>query len=79
MKDTPKLLALKTLIGQLGEEIYGRTERLLIFTSSPVVSLIVALVWPSFLSVYLNTNKLTVAKTALRYQANAMVLIRRPS
>ena len=47
-KDAPKLLALKTLIDRLGDDIYGRPERLLIFTSSPVVSLIVTLVWFSF-------------------------------
>lgn len=28
-----------------GEDIYGRAEKLVIFTSSPVISLIVGLVW----------------------------------
>lgn len=43
-KDAPKLLALKNIIDQLGEDIYGRPEKLVIFTSSPVVSMIVGLV-----------------------------------
>lgn len=40
----PKLIALKQLIESLGEDVYGRPEKLVIFTSSPVVSHIVALV-----------------------------------
>ena len=43
--DAPKLQALRTILDQLGQDIYGRPEKLLMFTSSPTVSLIVALVW----------------------------------
>lgn len=77
--DAPKLLALKTLINHMGENIYGRPEKLLIFTSLPVVSRIVALVWlPSFLPVHLDTKKLAVAQAQLSQRRNNTVLIRRP-
>lgn len=60
--DAPKLVMLESLINQLGEDIYGRPERLAISTSSPVVSLIVYLVWlPSSSTVCSNTKKLAVA------------------
>ena len=42
--DTPKLVKLKELIGLLGEDIYGRPEKLVIFTSSPVIAYILAVV-----------------------------------
>lgn len=42
--DAPKLQGLKRLIDTLGEDVYGRPERLLILTIFPVVSLIVDLV-----------------------------------
>lgn len=40
--DAPRLLALKTLIDSMGEAVYGRSEKLLTFMSSPVVSMIIA-------------------------------------
>ena len=43
-RDAPKLVALKHLIDSLGEDIYGRAEKLVIFTSSLVSSLIISLV-----------------------------------
>lgn len=44
--DAPKLVRLKELIGLLGEDIYGRPEKLVIFTSSPVIACILAVVSP---------------------------------
>ena len=38
--DALKPLALEKIIAQLGTDIYGRPEKLVIFTSSPVVSII---------------------------------------
>lgn len=43
-KVAPKLLALEGLIQSLGQDIYGRPEKLVIFTSSPVISFITCLV-----------------------------------
>ena len=43
-KDAPKLIALEQLINALGEDVCGRPEKLVIFTSSPIVSLVVTLV-----------------------------------
>ena len=40
----PKLVKLKELIGLLGEDIYGRLEKLVIFTSSPIIVYILAVV-----------------------------------
>ncbi|KAK3174529.1 hypothetical protein OEA41_001775 [Lepraria neglecta] len=40
----PKLVKLKELIGLLGEDIYGRLEKLVIFTSSPIIACILAVV-----------------------------------
>ena len=40
----PKLVKLKELIGLLGEDIYGRLEKLVIFTSSPIIIYILAVV-----------------------------------
>jgi hypothetical protein len=42
--DAPKLVALKELIDLLGEDIYGRPEKLVISTSSPVITCILAVV-----------------------------------
>ena len=42
--DAPKLVKLKELIGLLGEDFYGRPEKLVIFTSSPVIACILAVV-----------------------------------
>ena len=36
--DASKMKALKSRIDQLGDDVYGRPEKLLIFTSLPVVS-----------------------------------------
>lgn len=38
-QDAPKLLALEQIIQQLGTDIYGRPEKPVIFTSSPVMRL----------------------------------------
>ena len=45
--DTPKLRAPKTTIDFLENNIYRRPEKLLIFTSSPTVSTIMAVAWLS--------------------------------
>ena len=42
--NTPKLVKLKELIGLLGEDIYGRLEKLVIFTSSPIIVYILVVV-----------------------------------
>ena len=47
-RDAPKLLVLKILIDQLGQDINGRPGKLVVFTSLPVVNIIVGLVCLSF-------------------------------
>ena len=42
--NTPKLVKLKELISLLGEDIYRRPEKLVIFTSSPIIVYILAVV-----------------------------------
>ena len=55
-KDALKLIILKTFINKLGQDIYSRPEKLVIFTSSLVISLIVALV--SLLPLYIISKEI---------------------